>query len=302
MKQAEIVAMPHTPEWYEARNTGIGASEIAAAAGLSPYQTPLELYLRKRGEIPPFEGNDATRMGTLLEPVVKSEFKRLTGIQPIDENPAMYRSRDHQWMTATPDMIVTDTELAEVKTASWRMKSSWGDEHSDAIPDQCLCQTQWQMAVMGPWFTSVHVPVLFDGFETKIYRVERNELMIGYLIDAGQELWERIQNDDPPEPNWEHQSTPKLIREMHSEINSQVIELGDITADAWLTYEQLGKLVKDLEDRRDRCKSEVLYAIGENYAGDLGDGRIVRRKLIEKQGHTVGPSSYIDFRAVKKPN
>jgi len=302
MKQAEIVAMPHTPEWYAARNTGIGASEIAAAAGLSPYQTPLELYLRKRGEIPPFEGNDATRMGTLLEPVVKSEFKRLTGLIPIDENPAMYRSGLHQWMTATPDMIVTDTELAEVKTASWRLKSSWGDEHSDAIPDQYLCQTQWQMAVMGSEFVSVHVPVLFDGFQTKIYRVERNELMIGYLIDAGIELWERIQNGDPPEPNWEHESTPRLIREIHSEINGQVIELGDITADAWLTYEQLGKQVKDLNDRRERYKSEVLYAIGENYAGDLGDGRIVRRKLIEKNGHVVGPSSYIDFRAVKKPN
>ena len=34
MQQCEIVAMPHTPEWHAARNTGIGASEIAAAAGL----------------------------------------------------------------------------------------------------------------------------------------------------------------------------------------------------------------------------------------------------------------------------
>jgi len=302
MTQAEIVAMPHTPEWYLARNTGIGASEIAAAAGLSPYQTPLELYLRKRGEIPPFEGNDATRMGTLLEPVVKSEFKRLTGLIPIDENPGMYRSRDRQWMTATPDMIVTNTELAEVKTASWRMKLNWGNEDSDAIPDQYLCQTQWQMAVMGPEFVSVYVPVLFDGFQTKIYRVERNERMIGYLIDAGLELWERIQNGDPPEPNWEHESTPRLVREMHSDINGQVVELGDITADSWFTYEQLGKQVKELEARRERYKSEVLYAIGDSYAGDLGDGRIVRRKLIEKAGHVVGPSSYIDFRAVKKPN
>jgi predicted phage-related endonuclease len=156
------------------------------------------------------------------------------------------------------------------------------------------------MAVMGPEFVSVHVPVLFDGFETKIYRVERNELMIGYLIDAGIELWERIQNGDPPEPNWEHASTPKLIREMHSEINGQVVELGDIAADAWFSYEHLAKQVKELNDRRERYKSEVLYAIGENYAGDLGDGRIVRRKLIEKNGHVVGPSSYIDFRAVKK--
>jgi predicted phage-related endonuclease len=158
------------------------------------------------------------------------------------------------------------------------------------------------MAVMGNHVETVFVPVLFDGAKTQIYRVDRNELMIGFLIDAGQELWERIQNDDPPEPNWEHESTPKLIREMHSEINGQVVELGDITADAWFSYEQLGKQVKELDDRRKRYKAEVLYAIGDNYAGDLGDGRIVRRKLIEKAGHVVGPSSYIDCRATKKPN
>jgi predicted phage-related endonuclease len=182
------------------------------------------------------------------------------------------------------------------------MKSRWDEEDTDQIPGQYLCQCQWQMAVMGDHVETVFVPVLFDGAKTKIYRVERNELMIGYLIDAGLELWERIQNDDPPEPNWEHESTPKLIREMHSEINGQVVELGDITADAWFTYEQLGKLVKDMEARRERYKAQVLYAIGDNYAGDLGDGRIVRRKLIEKPGYPVGPSSHIDFRAVKKPN
>jgi putative phage-type endonuclease len=302
MKQAEIVAMPHTPEWYAARNTGIGASEIAAAAGLSTYQTPLELYLRKRGEIPPFEGNDATRMGTLLEPVVKSEFKRITGLIPIDENPPMYRSRDRQWMTATPDMIVTETELGEVKTASWRMKSSWGDEHSDAIPDEYLCQTQWQMGVMGTEFTAVHVPVLFDGFETKIYRVERNELMIGYLVDAGLELWERIQNGDPPEPNWEHESTPKLVREMHSEINGEIIDFNEGERNDYANYEAMGEQEKIIQTAQQLIKSRLLYRVGNAYAGNLGDGRIVRRKLIEKAGHVVGPSRYIEFRAVKKPN
>jgi putative phage-type endonuclease len=306
MKQAEIVAMPHTPEWYAARNTGIGASEIAAAAGLGKdegcYQTSLEVFLRKLGRLPPLEETEPMIMGRLLEPVVLTRFHQLTQTVPLDPHPPMFRSIARPWMTATPDTILSESELVEAKTTTWRMRSRWNEEDTDQIPGQPLCQCQWQMAVMGPEFTSVHVPVLFDSFQTKIYRVDRNELMIGFLIDAGKELWERIQNDDPPEPNWEHESTPKLIREMHSDINGQVVELEDITADAWFSYEQLGKQVKELNDRRKRYKSEVLYAIGDNYAGDLGDGRIVRRKLIEKAGHVVGPSSYIDFRAVKKPN
>ena len=305
MNHCEIVAMPHTPEWYAARNTGIGASEIAAAAGLGRdegcYQTGLEVFLRKLGRLPPVEETEPMIMGRLLEPVVLTRFHQITGTIPLDPHPPMYRSIARPWMTATPDTILTESELVEAKTTNWRLRDRWSEEDTDQIPGQYLCQCQWQMAVMGDHVTTVFVPVLFDGAKTKIYRVDRNDSMIGFLIDAGQELWERIQNDDPPEPNWEHESTPKLIREMHSEINGQVIELDDITADAWFSYEQLGAEIKRLEKRRERYKSEVLYAVGDNYAGDLGDGRILRRKLIEKPGHPVGPSSYIDFRAVNKP-
>src|SRR4051812_1639091 len=76
----EIVAWPLSPAWYAARSTGIGASEIAAAAGLSRYATPLEIYARKRGLMPEIEDNDAMRLGRKLEPVVKSEFCERTGL------------------------------------------------------------------------------------------------------------------------------------------------------------------------------------------------------------------------------
>jgi len=306
MQQCEIVAMPHTPEWYAARNTGIGASEIAAAAGLGKdegcYQTGLEVFLRKLGRLPPVEETEPMIMGRLLEPVVLTRFHQLTQTTPLDPHPPMYRSLARPWMTATPDTILSESELVEAKTTNWRMKNRWSEEYTDQIPGQYLCQCQWQMAVLGDHVNTVFIPVLFDGASTKIYRVDRNDLMIGYLIDAGQELWERIQNNDPPEPNWEHESTPRLIKEMHSEINGQVIELEVVTADKWVLYERIGEEIKELKARREKLKSQVLYEIGDNYAGDLGDGRILRRKLIEKKGHVVGPSSHIDFRAVKKPN
>lgn len=293
-----VVAEQKTDEWYAARKTGIGASEIAAAIGLSPYQTPLELYLRKRGDIPEFTGNDATRMGTLLEPIVISEFARITGEEIATVSPPMYRDVSRSWMIASPDAITVRGELVEAKTASWRMKSSWGDEHSDRIPDQYLCQTQYQMAVMGA--DIVHVPVLFDGFETRIYKVVRNDLMIGFLIEAGRELWERIKNGDPPEPNWEHESTPKLIREMHRDITGEVVTLSQLERDEWADYEAMNEQRKTIEAAQLMIKSRLLHRIGDAYAGDLGDGRMIRRKLIEKKGHIVAPSSYIDVRVAKK--
>lgn len=292
-----VVAKPHTPEWYAARGTGIGASEIGIAAGLSPYQTPRELYHRKRGELPPIEDNDAMRLGRLLEPVVKSEFTTLTGIVLADPEPPMYRHARHQPIVATPDGIIDDSTIFEAKTASWRMKSQWGDQESDVIPDHYLCQTQAQMAVMDA--AVCHVAVLFDGATLKTYRVLRNDELIRHLIAAALELWERIKDGNPPEPNWEHPSTPALIKEIHQTVNDTRIVLTADEVDAWETYERLGKEIKALSDDRDIAKAFVLHGIGDHGAGLLPDGRMVRRKRIAATSVSYERAEYVDVRAVK---
>lgn len=292
------VAAPHTPEWYAARETSIGASEIAIAAGLSPYATPLELYQRKRGLIGPLEDNDAMRLGRLLEPVVKAEYCHRTGSILIDSNPPMYRHPTHIGIVATPDGIVSQSELLECKTTSWRMKSYWGDPDSDQIPDQYLCQAQAQLAVMGA--DVCHVACLFDGAVLKAYKVERNDELIAMLLAAAVELWERIRDQRPPEPNWEHPTTPALIRKMYSAVNETVIELSADLAAEWVRSEQLAKEITALEQQRDMCRAKVLHAIGEAGAGRLGDGRIVRRKEVTRKGYTVQDKTYIDVRCVKE--
>lgn len=291
------VAAPHTPEWYAARETSIGASEIAVAAGLSPYATPLELYQRKKGLIGPLEDNDAMRLGRLLEPVVKAEYCHRSGAVLIDSNPPMYRHPTHIGIVATPDGIISSAELLECKTTSWRMKSYWGDPESDQIPDQYLCQAQAQLAVMAA--DVCHVACLFDGAVLKTYRVMRNDELIEMLIGSAVELLQRIADKRPPEPNWEHPSTPALIRSMHQSIDDTRIELSSDEVAFWTRYEVLGETITEMEKEREVCKAKVIHAIGENYAGLLGDGRMIRRKLIEKKPFTSTPKPYIDVRCVK---
>jgi putative phage-type endonuclease len=291
------VADAMSPEWFAARSHSIGASEISAAAGLSPYQTPLELYSRKRGERPPISDNDAMRMGRLLEPVVKSEFLRVTGLSFSDPNPPMYRHGEYDVITATPDGVINETELLEAKTASWRMKSSWGEQDSDDVPVHYLCQCQQQMAVMNA--SVVHLAVLFDGFELKMFKILRNDVLIRLLIDAGLELWRRIQDGHPPEPTWEHPSTPRLIREIHQSIDDARIELNEAEVEAWGRYEALGAFIKDADEERDLIKAKILHEIGDNFAGLLPDGRMIRRKVIEKKSYVVAPQKYIEVRVCK---
>lgn len=41
-------------DWLEIRRTGIGSSDAAAAIGLNPYQSQLELWMQRQG--PPLAG------------------------------------------------------------------------------------------------------------------------------------------------------------------------------------------------------------------------------------------------------
>src|SRR5690349_20262127 len=72
-------------QWLAVRKTGIGSSDAAAAVGLNPNKSQLELWLEKTNHdanLPKPDPNDeASPMywGTLLEPIVAAHYTRRTG-------------------------------------------------------------------------------------------------------------------------------------------------------------------------------------------------------------------------------
>ena len=74
-------------EWLQVRKKGLGSSDAAAAVGLNPYQSQLELWLVKTGRdgnLPKDDPNDETSpmyWGTLLEPIVAAHYTKRTGLK-----------------------------------------------------------------------------------------------------------------------------------------------------------------------------------------------------------------------------
>ncbi len=71
-------------DWLEVRKTGIGGSDAAAAVGLSPYKSQLELWMEKTNrdaELPRPDPKDTTEpiyWGTMLEPIVAASYTQQT--------------------------------------------------------------------------------------------------------------------------------------------------------------------------------------------------------------------------------
>ena len=71
-------------DWLEVRKGGIGSSDAAAAVGLHPYKSQLQLWMEKTGRdagLPVVDPNDDQSpmyWGTLLEPIVAAHYTRRT--------------------------------------------------------------------------------------------------------------------------------------------------------------------------------------------------------------------------------
>ena len=139
-----IIRPANREDWLKAREDGIGASEVAAILGLSPWDTPFSLWLKKTHQAEPEPENFAMRRGHYLEDAVVQWWQDETGEKVIKASAAdiIYVHPEHSFMRVTPDRIVRGRKkMLEVKSTAGYM----GDE----IPDYYLAQCMYQMYVTG---------------------------------------------------------------------------------------------------------------------------------------------------------
>lgn len=70
LSELKIAPAQRTPEWFAIKKNTIGGSEVATVIGLNPFSTVKDLIANKLG-INNFNGNPATRWGTLFEKVTE---------------------------------------------------------------------------------------------------------------------------------------------------------------------------------------------------------------------------------------
>ncbi|MHA3080686.1 YqaJ viral recombinase family nuclease [Acinetobacter sp. ANC 5502] len=188
-------------EWLEIRRQGIGSSDCAAACGLNPYMSMLELWMIKTGRIQQnleddHQGHAPLYWGKQLEPLV-AEYYRLHTQHKVRRVNAVLQhpDPDKHFMLANLDYAVVgnpDVQILECKTAGEHGAKLW----REGVPLYILCQVQHQLAVTGK--QAAHICVLLCGHETKIFKVSRNESVIMHIIQAERQFWECVQQDIPP--------------------------------------------------------------------------------------------------------
>ena len=259
---------PGSPEWFDARYDHIGSSEFARAIGQSPEGQPLDTYLEKRRLVPPFEGNEYTRRGLRFEPFIGLEYTAQTGVE-IETGLPMLFSGEHKFLCATPDgrWKSDHGHLTEFKACNWRRAAQLGEEDTDEVFDDWLIQTQGQMYVAG-----AHTVDLFAMVDLHTYRrfvIRRNDRLIAGMVPLLCELWDRIQRQDPPPPDFGHPGALDLVRNLYGTKAAGEVELSADHALAYAALEDTKARIKALEAQRDELAAGLLHAMGTAAVGRL---------------------------------
>jgi len=263
----------NTPEWLEWRNQGIGASEVAAIMGLSKWDTPLSLWAKKTGIIPPqSEENEAMEWGHLMEPILVDKWCKANserGVLQLARGP-VYQRNDEPWMRASLDAV------ALLKDGSWEIIEckevgsidGWTDDinGSETVPIYYLYQAIWQMAVTGISRVNFSVRVSNGYGRTWISRVvERDQAFERSVIYLVSLFWDKVLKNNSPElTEGLADVDAKAIKAIIPSIQDDVtIDLGDEGEELLLERSALEAQIKALDDRKTTIENRIKLLGGE---------------------------------------
>jgi predicted phage-related endonuclease len=172
----------------------LGASEVAAVLGVSPWATPLDVWVDKQGDSVEGEVLAQHERGQYLESgIVRWGAAKLGALEVEDGIPISDPFVvDERWPNVGmhPDAglrLLDGDRICEAKTS--RDAAEWGDEDEAQLPQHILVQTSVQSAI-------AEVPVVCVAYlpiadKLKVYELERRPDIEDDIMTMAQEWWDR---------------------------------------------------------------------------------------------------------------
>ena len=279
-------------EWLAVRKQGLGSSDAAAAVGLNPYKSQLELWLEKTGrdtslpKLDPQDEDSPAYWGNILEPIVAAHYSRRSGHRVRRINAVLQHPEPQlKWMLANIDHEVIgapEVQILECKTAGINGARLW----KEGVPEYVQLQVMHQLAVTGK--QAADVAVLLGGQHLEVHRIERDESMIARLIDLERLFWDYVVSDTPP-PADGTASAEAALRCLYPEDNGQTLDFSQHTelASTYLELKAVRQRIAQQETREAQLKQVLQQAMGEATRAEFAEGYISWKKSKDSIGLDV---------------
>lgn len=243
MKPYTIIRPKTHDEWLTHRRGGIGSSEVGTILGLNPYDTPYQLWRRKKGIDPPVEENFLMKAGHYLEDAVAHFFSDETGADIIKSTAGDWLAIDNErpYLRVSPDRLawIAGQPRRHENKMIVECKTTQRTIDTDALPMYWFAQLQYQLMVMRldhgalAWLT--------QGRDFGYALIDRDPDFCDYMAGELAHFWEAyiVGDEEPPCVDGED-ATVKWQRQ---------------TDGKWLQADQsIEEAVSSLRDTKERIK------------------------------------------------
>lgn len=211
-----------TEQQIAQRQFSLGASDIPAVCGVSPYKTALDVWTAKVHGPQPASQRLAllAGWGHRIEPVIR-EWYNGNGDFPYGpgfakEGETVWHSAE-PWASATPDAIFVEdgTHRAirgvEIKNRSKSDAPRWKDH----VPCDVAAQCYWSMWVTG--LTEWDVVALLNGNTPVQHRLSWDSAVIEDIVAVARHFWNAVEAKTEPEMYWVSDELDYLRRALVNE-------------------------------------------------------------------------------------
>lgn len=186
---------PDTDEWLQERRASVGASEVAAVMGLSPYNTALDVYKSKQGVDREFDPL-LSFIGHESEHIIHKWVEEFSGVGVKLEPAFMARSTAYPFLHASFDRVSNDP------FTTWQFKTAHhytGHKWDEGVPTDIRIQVQAEMLVAGTQRAAVVVWI--GGREFRLFWEDRDDQFIDdHMLPALTKFWTDYESGVAPAP------------------------------------------------------------------------------------------------------
>ena len=264
-------------EWLNYRQNGIGSSEVSTILGLNPWETPYQLWRRKKGLDAPKTENEAMIMGHLLEDAVAQRWRIATGRELIKSSSGdwLYYRKDKEFMRASPDRIYWETgkpknidnkSVLECKTTQKQIDA-------DDLPKHWFVQVQWLMYVIGLNKGSLAWISMGRDFGYKDIAFVPD--FAEWMSEETERFWvdNIIGNVEPAVTN-----VQDVLLKYNKQTDGKIIEVNDEIFEAYNSLKEVRKELDAVTERKEAIEEKIKLCFGDAEALSYGGQTIATWK------------------------
>lgn len=252
-------------EWLKVRKLGLGGSDMAAVLGLSPWRSPIDVWLDKTSDTVEEKESEPMYWGNVLEEVVAQEFAKRSGYK-VRNNNFTLQSEEYPYLLANIDREIVGIDAGlECKTANAFKANEWD---GDNVPDAYYIQCQHYMAVTGK--ASWWIAALIGG-NTFVYKeIKRNDEVIQAIIDTGAAFWELVESKTMPTPD-DTKQCENTLKKLYQKSNGQSVELPANYGNMIIDYLEIKNQLSELETKKRGIENVMKDFLKDNERATYGE-------------------------------